>query len=96
MEKFSKLRRKVMSLTIVICALTVGLSGIANAQLDNPEIKSTKEPATGSNKPADKNNSTTKGKTVEKKRLKQRSGKKEQDYEGAQPPQGGRLGQGFE
>lgn len=94
MEKFSKSRQKVMSLVIAVSALTVGLSGIANAQLNNPEIKSTKEPVPSSNKPADKNNSEMKGKKNEKKRLKQESGKNAQDYKGAQPPQGGRLGQG--
>lgn len=96
MESFSKSRRKIALLIIGASALTVGLSGIVNAQSSNPEIKSAKEPVPSGNKPVDKNNSAIKGKTPEKKRPKQDSGRDAQNYKGAQPPQGGRRGQGPE
>ncbi|WP_090829606.1 hypothetical protein [Nitrosovibrio tenuis] len=45
-------------------------------------------------KPSNKPDATNQAKKTGKKQSKQESEKNAENYEGAQPPQGGRLGQG--
>ncbi|MDQ3185408.1 MAG: hypothetical protein M3Q16_02885 [Pseudomonadota bacterium] len=75
---------------VILC-----LSGMVHAQAQNPLNESQKSVIT-EKKSANKAKAANKTKGADKKQSKQGSRKEAENYEGAQPPQGGRLGQGPE
>lgn len=78
-----------------VCALALGLAGSAQAGPENKADGNANAPATAKGK-ADsyKGDTRAKEKKAEKKSPKRTTGDNSADYHGAQPPQGGRLGQG--
>ncbi|MEO6824745.1 MAG: hypothetical protein ABI167_08505 [Nitrosospira sp.] len=98
MKYFSMLASKATQSMLLAASLTFCVAGIVQGQSHNPEGGSAREPAAtnygSGNKPA----STGKEKAGKEKRSKQESSKKQdaENYRGAQPPQGGRVGQGPE
>ncbi|MEO7559224.1 MAG: hypothetical protein ABIT23_03085 [Nitrosospira sp.] len=86
--------RKTLKLIVIINALILG-SGTVHAQSQNPKDEYKQKPITTEKKPASKSNAINETKTG-KQQSKQGSKKDTGNYQGAQPPQGGRLGQGPE
>jgi hypothetical protein len=77
--------------------LALGLAGGSQAQSQNRTGESANAAATAKGKAAsNKDNLGNKGKKAEKKAPKRSTGENSANYHGAQPPQGGRLGQGPE
>ena len=85
--------RKTLKLIVIINALILGFAGTVHAQSQNPKGEYKQKPITTEKKPASKSNATNETKTG-KQQSEQGSKKDTGNYEGAQPPQGGRLGQG--
>lgn len=73
-------------------ALILGLTGMVHAQSQNLKDESAQKSATSEKKSADKDKAADK--TKGEYRKQPGSEKNTENYEGAQPPQGGRLGQG--
>jgi hypothetical protein len=77
--------------------LALGMAGGSQAQSQNRSGESANATATAKGKTAsNKDNVGNKGKKAEKKSPKRSAGENSANYHGAQPPQGGRLGQGPE
>ena len=87
-------RSKNLEAIVFVNALILGSTGIAHAQSQNPRDENSQKPLTTQEKPAKKQNPTNDAGTTGKKQSKQESGKDADNYKGAQPPQGGRIGQG--
>ncbi|PTR16482.1 hypothetical protein C8R31_102497 [Nitrosospira sp. Nsp2] len=90
---FSSKSKKLQAI-ILINALILGFTGMVHAQSQNPKGENTQKPVITEEKPANKNGATNEGRITGKKQSKQEPGKDTGNYKGAQPPQGGRLGQG--
>lgn len=77
--------------------LALGLAGGSQAQSQNRTGESANAAATAKGKAAsNKDSAGNKGKKAEKKSPKGSASENSANYHGAQPPQGGRLGQGPE
>ena len=87
-------RSKKLQAIVFINALILGLTGMVHAQSQNLKGESTQKPVVTEKKPANKHKATNEAKITGKKQTKQDPGKDIGNYKGAQPPQGGRLGQG--
>jgi hypothetical protein len=76
--------------------LALGLAAAVHAQSRNEAGESANATATAKSKAdgGSRGQQGNKGKKVEKKSSKQNAGENSANYHGAQPPQGGRLGQG--
>jgi uncharacterized protein HemX len=85
---------RTFKLIVVTNALILGFAGMAHAQSQNTNDEYKQKPMTTEKKPANKSDATSGTKT--KKQQSQGSKKDAENYQGAQPPQGGRLGQGPE
>ena len=66
------------------------------AQSRNINGENAPRPVVTEEKPSNKSDSTNEAKIKGKKKSKQEPVKDSGNYKGGQPPQGGRLGQGFE
>jgi hypothetical protein len=94
---FTSKSRKVQSIVFInVLALVLGLTGMVHAQSQSLKSEYTQKPEITEKKSANKRNATNEAKVIGKKQSKQGSGKDTENYKGAQPPQGGRLGQGPE
>ena len=94
---FTSKSRKIQSIVFInALALILGLTGMVHAQSQNLKGEYTQKSEMTEKKSANKRNATNEAKVTGKKQSKQRSGKDTGNYKGAQPPQGGRLGQGPE
>lgn len=87
-------RSKKLQVIVIINALILGLTGLVHAQSKDLKGEYTQKPVITEKKPANKHNATNEARTTGKKQSKQELGKDTGDYKGAQPPQGGRSGQG--
>jgi hypothetical protein len=87
-------RSKKLQAIVIINALILGSTGMVHAQTQNLKGENPQPPVIAEKKAANKNDATNKGKVTGKKQSKQEQGKDSGNYKGAQPPQGGRLGQG--
>lgn len=98
MKYFSMLASKATQSMLLAGSLTFCMAGIVQGQSHNPGGGSVQEPVAADYGSANKPASTGKEKAATKKRSKQESSKKQdtENYKGAQPPQGGRVGQGPE
>src|SRR5690349_1870871 len=77
--------------------LALGMAGGSQAQSQNRSGESANVATTAKGKAASKkDNVGNKGKKAEKKSPKRSASENSANYHGAQPPQGGRLGQGPE
>ena len=94
MKHLSSSRSKKLQAIVIINALILGLTGMVHAQSQNLKGEYTQKPVITEKKPANKHNATNEARTTGKKQSKQEPGKDTGNYKGAQPPQGGRLGQG--
>lgn len=81
-------RNKKLQVIVFINVLSLGLTGMVHAQSQNPT-----KPAITKERAANKPDAKKEMKRGEKK-SKQALDKDTGNYKGAQPPQGGRLGQG--
>jgi uncharacterized protein HemX len=79
---------------VLVNALILGLGGMGHAQPQNLKDEYTQKPVITEDKPANKHNATDETEMKKKKQSKQERDKNTENYKGAQPPQGGRLGQG--
>jgi hypothetical protein len=77
-----------------VTALLLGFTGMAHAQSQNLKDENRQKPVATEEKPANNPDAMSGEGTKGKKQSKQESGKDSANYKGAQPPQGGRLGQG--
>jgi hypothetical protein len=91
--RFSSQSKKFRAI-VFANALILGLAGMAHAQSQNLKGEYPQKPVIIEDKPANKHNTTDEAGMKEKKQSKQAPDKNTEDYKGAQPPQGGRLGQG--
>jgi uncharacterized protein HemX len=87
-------RSKKLQAIVFVNALLLGFTGMAHAQSQNLKGENTQKPVITEEKPANKQDATNEARIKGKKQSKQESGKDAANYKGAQPPQGGRLGQG--
>lgn len=86
-------RSKKLRALVFINALLLGLTGMVHAHPDDPKDEYTQKPAITEEKPANKPDTTNE---AGEKQSKQEPDKPTGSYKGAQPPQGGRSGQGQE
>ena len=94
---FTSRIKKVQSIVFInALALILGLTGMVHAQSQNLKGEYTQKPEITEKKSANRPNATNEAKVIGKKQSKQGSGKDTENYKGAQPPQGGRLGPGPE
>jgi hypothetical protein len=96
MTHLSSSRSRKLQAIVFVNALILGFTGIVYAQSQNPSLKdgNTQKPVITEEKPAKKQDATNDARITGKKQSKQESGKDSGNYKGAQPPQGGRIGQG--
>ena len=92
---FSSSNKKLQSI-VLINALILGLSGMVHAESQNLKGESTQKSVITEKKSGKENSTTNETKVKGKKSSQPGSGKDSANYKGAQPPQGGRLGQGPE
>jgi hypothetical protein len=90
---FSK-NKKLQSI-VFINALILDPTGMVHAQPQNLKGENTQKPVITEKKSANKLDATNEAKVMGKKQSKQEPGKDTKNYKGAQPPQGGRSGQGY-
>ena len=92
---FTSKSKKVQSIVFInALALVLGLTGMVHAQSQNLKGEYTQKPEITEKKSANEPNAANEAKVIGKEQSKQGSGKDTENYKGAQPPQGGRLGQG--
>jgi uncharacterized protein HemX len=87
-------RSKKLQAIVFVNALLLGFTGVAHAQSQNFKGEDTQKPVVTEEKPANKRDATSEARKKGNKQSKQESGKDAANYKGAQPPQGGRVGQG--
>jgi uncharacterized protein HemX len=87
-------RSKKLQAIVFVNALLLGFTGMAHAQSQNLKGENTPKPVVTEEKSANNPNATNEARIKGKKQSKQELGKDAANYKGAQPPQGGRLGQG--
>jgi uncharacterized protein HemX len=92
---FSPSNNKLQSI-VFATAMILGLSGMAHAQTQNLKGESTQKSVKTEKKSAKGNSTKNKTKVREENSSRQEAGEGSANYKGAQPPQGGRLGQGPE
>jgi hypothetical protein len=92
--KYRFSRSKKFRAIVFVNALILSLGGKVHAQSQNLKDEYTQKPVITEDKPANKHNATDEAGMKEKKQSKQERDKNTGNYKGAQPPQGGRLGQG--
>ena len=95
MEHLFSSSKKFQSI-VFTSALILGLTGVAHAEQQNPTGESTQKSVINKEKSGKENSTTDETKVTGKKQSKPGSDKDAANYKGAQPPQGGRLGQGPE
>ena len=94
MKHLLPFRSKTLQTLVLINALILGLTGMVHAQSKNLKDEYTQKPVATEEKPANKPNATNEAKKMGKKQSKPEPDRDTANYKGAQPPQGGRLGQG--
>ena len=87
-------RSKALQALVFINTLILGLTGMVHAQPKNLKDEYTQKPVATEGKPANKPDATNEARRMGKKQSKPEADKDTTNYKGAQPPQGGRLGQG--
>jgi len=87
-------RSKQFRAIVFVNALILGLAGMVHAQSQNLKGEYTQKPVITEDRPANKHNTTNEAEMKEKKQSKPEPDKNTENYKGAQPPQGGRVGQG--
>lgn len=87
--------KKSLTFIVITHALILGFAGTVHAQSQNPKGEDKQKPITTEKKPHSKSHATHETKTG-KQQSEQGSKKDTENYQGAEPPQGGRLGQGPE
>lgn len=87
-------RSKKLQAIVFVNALLLGFTGVAHAQSQNLKGENPQKPIATEEKPANNPDKMNGERIKGKKQSKQESGKDAANYKGAQPPQGGRLGQG--
>lgn len=92
-QLFLSRSKKLRALVFINALLLVGLTGMVHAHSENLKDEYTQKPGVTEEKPANKPNATNE---AGKKQSKQEPDKDTGSYKGAQPPQGGRSGQGQE
>ncbi len=85
---------KKISSIVFAYVLILGLTGIVHAQSQNLKGEYTQKSVITEKKSANKHSPKKEAKVIKKKQSNR--GKDTGNYKGAQPPQGGRLGQGPE
>jgi hypothetical protein len=94
MKHLFSLRSKKLHVIVFVNALLLGFTGMSHAQSQNFKGENPQKPVVTEEKPANNPDATSRERIKGKKQSKQESGKDASNYKGAQPPQGGRLGQG--
>jgi hypothetical protein len=87
-------RSKKLQAIVFVNALLMGFTAVAYAQSQNLKGENPQKPVVTEEKPANNPDAMSGERKKGKKQSKQESGKDSANYKGAQPPQGGRLGQG--
>ena len=87
-------RSKKLQAIVSVSALLLGFTGMAHAQSQNLKGEKPQKPVATEEKPANNPDTVNEERAKGKKHSKQESGKDSANYKGAQPPHGGRLGQG--
>ena len=87
-------RSKKLQAIVFVNALLLGFTGVTHAQSQNLKGENPQKPEATEEKPANNPDKMNGERIKGKKQSKQESGKDSANYKGAQPPQGGRLGQG--
>lgn len=94
MKHLFPFRSKALQALVIINALILGLTGMVHAQSKNLKDDYTQKPVATKEKPMNKPDTKNEAKKMEKKQPKPEPAQGATDYKGAQPPQGGRVGQG--
>jgi hypothetical protein len=94
MKRLFSSRSKKLQAIGSVSALLLGFTGMAHAQSQNPKGENPQKPVVTEEKPANNPDAMSGERKKGKKQSKQESSKDSANYKGAQPPQGGRLGQG--
>lgn len=92
--KYRFSRSKKFQAIVFVNTLILGLTGMVHAQSQKLKGEYPPKPIITEDKPVNKHNTTNKAGITGKKQSKQEPDKDTENYKGAQPPQGGRLGQG--
>lgn len=96
MEPLFSSRSKKVQAFIFLNALILCFTGMVHAQSQDSKDQNAQKPIISEGKAANKNDAANEARIKEKKQRKQEPGKDTGNYKGAQPPQGGREGQGPE
>lgn len=94
MKHFFSPGSKKLQAIVFANAVLLGFTGMAHAQSQNLKGETPQKTVITEEKPANKDDATNEARKKGKNQSKQESGKDAANYKGAQPPQGGRLGQG--
>jgi hypothetical protein len=94
MEPFFSSRSKKLQALVFLNALMLGFTGVVHAHTQNREGENPLRPVMTEEKSGNKQDSVNKAGIINKNQSKQEPGKEAGNYKGAQPPQGGRTGQG--
>jgi hypothetical protein len=94
-DLFSSGSKKLQAI-VFVNTLLLGSISMVYAQSRNINGENRPRSVVTEEKPSNKSDATNKAKKKGKKKSKQEPVKDSGNYEGGQPPQGGRLGQGFE
>lgn len=96
MEPLFSLTSKKLQALVFLNALMLGFTGVVHAQSQNHKGENPPKPAITQEKSGNKQGPINKTGIINKEQSKQKPGKDAENYKGAQPPQGGREGQGPE
>jgi hypothetical protein len=94
MQPFFSSRNKKLQAFAFLTALMPGFTGVVHAHSQNREGENPLTPVITEEKSGNRQYSVNKAGIINKDQSKQEPGKEAGNYKGAQPPQGGRIGQG--
>ena len=94
MEPFFSSRSKKLQALVFSTALMLGFTGLVHAHLQDSEGEKPLKLVITEEKYGNKQDSVNKAGIINKNQSKQEPAKDTSNYKGAQPPQGGRIGQG--
>ncbi|SEL54214.1 hypothetical protein [Nitrosovibrio tenuis] len=94
MKDLSSRSKEVRAIVFVNMLLLGCFTGGVYAQSQNLKGENTQKSQITDEKPANKRDATNDARTTGKEQSKQKPRKDAGNYKGAQPPQGGRIGQG--
>ena len=94
MEPFFSSRSKKLQALVFLNALMLGFTGVVHAHSQNREGENPLKPVISEKKRGNNQDSVNKAGIISKNQSKQEPGEEAGNYKGAQPPQGGRVGQG--